>query len=349
VFELFKTWFQRLLLVVAFGYSLVLIGLWLTLALFGQDWWLANAVLYLPYALCAVPLPLIAGALSLSGRARLLWTQLVAGLVLLFPLMGLRLPWPASKRTDRPALRVLSYNVLSGFGGYAALVREIEAEAPDLVVLQEVLGDGTALFSMLAERFPFVDGSTQFIVASRHPIVSELEPPPIPHEGRMRSPRFVRYLIDSPLGRLALYNVHPISPREGLAVLRGQGLKREILSGRILSGHTKGQFVSDSTLRALQVRSFAAMADRETDPVLIAGDTNLPGLSPLWRRHLSRYEDGFASAGWGFGYTFPSRLAWLRIDRIMASRALKFVDFRVGRGTLSDHRYVVADLQRRDP
>jgi endonuclease/exonuclease/phosphatase family metal-dependent hydrolase len=85
-------------------------------------------------------------------------------------------------------------------------------------------------------------------------------------------------------------------------------------------------------------------------PVIIAGDFNLPGLSPALGA-LARYQDGFRAAGWGFGYTYAvGRRRWLRLDRIYASSALRFVHFEVGRHTTaSDHHCVVADLQKRTP
>jgi endonuclease/exonuclease/phosphatase (EEP) superfamily protein YafD len=234
-------------------------------------------------------------------------------------------------------------------GGYEALVREIDEERPAIVVLQEILDDSDRIFALLRARYAFAERSTQFMVASRHPIVSQLEPKRIPHQGRERSPRFVRYLIDAPLGRIALYNVHPISPSDGFNELRGRGLKREILSGRIFTGESSGRFESDRKLRALQVRAFAEMARKEAHPVVIAGDINLPSLSPLLRHALGRYADGFRAAGWGFGYTFPGERPWLRLDRVLASDSLSFVRFAVGGAALSDHRYVVADLQRAEP
>jgi endonuclease/exonuclease/phosphatase family metal-dependent hydrolase len=67
-------------------------------------------------------------------------------------------------------------------------------------------------------------------------------------------------------------------------------------------------------------------------------------------RYLSRYKDGFAQASWGFGYTFPAdKTPWMRIDRVMVSDELRVVGFEVGKSTLSDHRCVVADLQRAKP
>ena len=86
--------------------------------------------------------------------------------------------------------------------------------------------------------------------------------------------------------------------------------------------------------------------DRETDPVVIAGDTNLPGLSWAFAHWLGDYTDGFSAAGTGFGYSFPApRTPWMRIDRIMADRHFRFGEFRVIDSYISDHFAVMADLE----
>ena len=95
----------------------------------------------------------------------------------------------------------------------------------------------------------------------------------------------------------------------------------------------------------------ARLEDRHRDlftpRCVIAGDTNLPALSNVFHRYLSGYRDGFPSAGFGFGYTFPSNhVPWMRIDRILASGELSFVRFQVGRSRASDHLCVVADIAR---
>jgi endonuclease/exonuclease/phosphatase (EEP) superfamily protein YafD len=81
---------------------------------------------------------------------------------------------------------------------------------------------------------------------------------------------------------------------------------------------------------------------------VLAGDTNLPSLSETLGRYLSSYADGFKEAGWGLGYTFPAnrRRAWMRLDRVLASAPLRFVRFETGTSSISDHRCVVAELQR---
>jgi endonuclease/exonuclease/phosphatase family metal-dependent hydrolase len=100
------------------------------------------------------------------------------------------------------------------------------------------------------------------------------------------------------------------------------------------------------------VRTFSSLAGGETEPVVIAGDTNLPGLSLVFARYLSGYQDGFEKAGWGFGYTYPTnknRPPWMRIDRILATASLRFERFEVGASSASDHRCVVADIRSREP
>jgi len=88
------------------------------------------------------------------------------------------------------------------------------------------------------------------------------------------------------------------------------------------------------------------LGDDGSAEIILAGDTNLPNLSPLLPRYLADYRDGFERAGWGFGYTYPARLPWMRIDRIFASKELRFVSFKTGCDGDSDHRCVFASIER---
>ena len=85
--------------------------------------------------------------------------------------------------------------------------------------------------------------------------------------------------------------------------------------------------------------------------MIIAGDTNLPEHSHVFDTWLGRYQDGFAAVGSGLGYTFPAHhlLPWLRIDRILANRKLRFLDFRVGERGGSDHAPVSARIAAASP
>lgn len=343
-----KRWTSKLLIALAVLYPVVLLAIILVLHFVGERWWLTGVVLYLPRAVFAAPLPLLVIALLALKERRLLLTQAVAAVLLVFPLMGFVLPWPTFADDHEPKLKILSYNVNSGFQGLEHIADEIDRVSPDLVFLQELPFDPAVLRERLRAVYPHISVSSQFITASRFPILSTDEPERLGFYGDARSPRFVRYLIDTPLGQMAFYNVHPVSPRGAFYSLRGGGLRHEILSGRFFVGDGTDSMRVHSELRELQVRTFAERAAQEKDPVVIAGDTNLPGLSAIFRQHLSHFQDGFTEAGWGFGYTFPSnRFRWMRIDRVMAGPGLRFTGFEVCAPGASDHACVVADLQRK--
>jgi endonuclease/exonuclease/phosphatase (EEP) superfamily protein YafD len=262
--------------------------------------------------------------------------------------MGFVPPWPNS-HGDGPTVRVLSFNVDSGHSGVAVVMDQIERYSPDVVLLQET-GGNAELIPPLKTLYPTVEVSGQFIMASRYMLAASDSPPVAPPLPPPEHDSFQRRVLDTPLGRIVLYDVHTISPRAALFGLRGKhGLRREITSGRLFRGDEAPRIEGNASHRAAEVEAFVEAAAKETDPVILAGDTNLPGLSRVLHRFLSTYDDGFARAGWGFGYTFPTDKwrPWMRIDRIMTNAPLRFVRFEVGDvRTASDHLCVVADLQR---
>ena len=341
-------WVILTLKIVALLYPAVLLAVVLVFRSIGETWWVVTVALYLPRLAFGAPLPFVLLALWGFGLRRWLWTQIASLLLLLFPLMGLTLPWPRSPVRNEPTVRILSYNVDAADGGALAIVNQIEKYSPDIVLLQEV-GRADDLERLLAPSYPAMSVAGQFLLASRYPILSTSDPDKVSHLGHLRSARFRRHVIDTPLGRLVVYNVHPLSPRDDFNALRGQGLRHELLSGRFFSGDSAPLIGANAGLRAVQVATFSSQAQRESDPVVIAGDTNLPGLSKVFADNLSGYQDGFRKAGWGFGYTFPNDRRpppWMRIDRILATDQLRFVRFDVGDSRASDHRCVVADVQR---
>jgi endonuclease/exonuclease/phosphatase family metal-dependent hydrolase len=98
--------------------------------------------------------------------------------------------------------------------------------------------------------------------------------------------------------------------------------------------------------RLAQVSALAAEAARSSAPVIIAGDTNLPGLSWALSRWLGGFSDGFAEAGRGFGYSYPAqRMVWMRIDRILAGSRFRFLDVTTISPGVSNHLAVAADLE----
>src|SRR5436190_13621073 len=149
-------WAPRTIAVLAMGYPMLLLLAILLLRFVGEAWWVTDVGLYLPRLPLALPLPFLALALWLCGRRRLLLTQLVAAVLLLFPLMGLVLPWPARAHAGAPRMRVLSYNVNSAYGGLDRILAEVDRFAPDVVLLQELFSNGEAAAARLRGRYPVV-------------------------------------------------------------------------------------------------------------------------------------------------------------------------------------------------
>ncbi len=341
------TFLRRLAAVSAWGYLAGVTGYWIALRFVGESWWPTTIALYLPHALGLAPaLPLLV-LLALVGPRRFAPVPAVAALIVLFPIMGLVVFGGAATPSGTPRMRVLSYNIDSGRRSIDDLAAQISEANPDLVLLQE--GDPDTGDRVTAGLVGFTRaGNGQFYVASRWPIVAIDQPPKISFRGADRSPRFMHYTLATPLGTIELFNVHPISPRDGFESIRGTGLVNELESGAVLQ-HDGRALVKNTELRRAQAHTIVRMARAARHPVIIAGDTNLPEGSGIFADTLGRYQDGFAAVGRGLGYTFPAhkRFAWMRIDRILAGPELRFLAFTVGSRRGSDHYCVWADLERR--
>jgi endonuclease/exonuclease/phosphatase (EEP) superfamily protein YafD len=160
------------------------------------------------------------------------------------------------------------------------------------------------------------------------------------------SAQAMRYLVATPLGAVALYALHPTSPRGAFHIYRFHGALRRLASRDLWAKGPEAQIQSNASVRSAQVLAVARAAALERVPVVVVGDTNLPGLSPILRRAFSAYQDGFQAAGWGFGYTFPGKQPFLRLDRILAGAFFRFARFGMGCRGASDHLCVWADLGR---
>jgi endonuclease/exonuclease/phosphatase family metal-dependent hydrolase len=226
--------------------------------------------------------------------------------------------------------------------------RQVIDARPDVVLFQMTARQTIDYFADHPLEGYVVERTGEFWVASRFPIVDVFEPRSLGGDPLI-SANFVRYTIQTPLGRLDVYSMHPESPRGGLETMWERGSTAEPAIVR-LPATNWAALETNTRVRERQVRAVAEHARLALNPVIIAGDTNLPDLSSMFARHLGSYQDGFARAGRGFGYTFPVHepIAWMRLDRILVGPALRFVHFEVGRRRASTHYCVIADLARAD-
>ena len=333
--------------VCALAYPLALLAVAGAFRFVGERWWPTTVGLYLPRLGFALPLPLLVLSLLLARAYWWLLTQLLAVVLLLFPLMGLHLGRAgAADAAGGPRLRVLTFNIDDGRLGVDEVTAQARAAGADLILFQEAAHTSEERLRAGLGGYEF-HARDQFVVASRFPVEEVFIPPPSIEDDVMHTWRFVRYRIATPGGPVHVYNVHPISPRDALEDLHGRGLREEVSSGRFLTPRSR-PLVVNARRRVAQVQAFVEDARRSPYPVIIAGDTNLPQGSWAAARWLGGgFQDAFAERGAGFGYTFPApKHPWMRIDRILTDAHFRVLDCRVLPAGASDHLALVADLQR---
>jgi endonuclease/exonuclease/phosphatase family metal-dependent hydrolase len=322
-------------------YLLAVVLVWCLVRFVGERWWLSAMLTFLPRHVLLVPAVVLAAALWPSGKRLALAYAIVAGAVIL-AFAGLHISRPV-RAPGVPAVRVLSYNVWYDNSTPGILEREIADASPDVVLVQ-ALGPGPTRF--LDERFKRAGWHThadvEFYLASKYPIVEVVE---IPRPNMKTRPPFIRYTLDSPIGTIDVFNVHLLSPRAALAAFKGS--IRDLGLGR--SGNPRAEILANVERRSRQASELADAIRRAAHPVIVAGDTNLPEQSRIFRESFGGLRDGFVDAGFGFGYTYPANrwMPWMRIDRIMCSDEFAIEAFSIGAGRMLDHFAVSAAIARR--
>lgn len=335
-----------------------LLVVWVTLRYCGERWWLPLVGLYAPPVGFLFPAPVVLALTWRWASRRWLVGQLLVVVLALFGLLGLQLGLGRHGRAaqEPSALHIVSYNIEAGARGVPGIVAQVMAMQPNLVLLQEV-HQGIAAQLRNAFFGWHIDMRGQFFLASRFPILEVREPGAIHYqEGEGGSPRsgdgaahFLAYTIDTSLGPVDVYNVHTSSPREGLEDMRGSGFLYELRHGHVRFGRNGRRLEFNAYRRRRQVQSLMVEVRARRNPVLIAGDFNLPALSRVIPDELGGLDDGFAQAGLGFGYTYPTKFPFLRIDRVFTGRGLRVVDFQVGESRASDHHCISAVVTSLSP
>lgn len=300
-----------------------------------ERWWVATFLQYAPLVLTGVPCLLFA-AWGLFRKDAILVLAALVGLAPAAKLSGFNAARPAHADPQRSPVVLMTLNTWFGRRGETALAKAITDEHPDIVVLQAT---GEHLNAFVEKALPGFHTAAhgQFFLATRYPIVRVLVAPESEnHEG---------YELETPDGRITLFNMHPRSPRHGIDEVRDTGWKRLLVRG--LSDKSRQRFDRISRERASQISSTLDEANRTTGPIVLAGDTNLPEVSSLLPLYFGGYHDAFRDVGFGFGYTFPSMKypSWMRIDRVFGNANIRFLDIHTGNATISDHKPVIVRFE----
>jgi len=267
-------------------------------------------------------MPPVLWVLALSPAVVLTRSSVLLFVLVLF--MIITSEWPRLRGSGVPAggtIRVVSWNIGTGFGGWAEAVAPLK---PDIVLVQE-----SAAPSVLPEGFHWY-GAFDPGTLSRFPATV------LPSErvGAWTDPQLL--LMEISGRKLLVANVRLMHPSVVMALV-DRKLDTVVKSYR-------SRIAQYEKLSAL-LKSTAERSDAQA--ILLGGDFNIPAqmpsLDPL-RRYL---QDAWLTAGTGWGATVPEDLPLVRIDHLWLSSQIEPIAVRVVRLPGSDHRAVVADIKFR--
>lgn len=287
--------------------------------LLGTWWWPLELASHFTAFYWIALLPATAVSFS-KTRQRRLWLGAICGLALLWNSVLLAPSFaPRAFGYDGSGpLRVMTLNVRTRNTRFDEVLKYVENEDPDVLVLCEVDQRWLAAMAPLAERYPTIQAEPKehnFGIAfySRLPTdeisLVEFVDRQIPS---------IAATVGSAGRRVRLLATHPLPPG---------------------SQQTARQ-------RNEQLAAIAQWSTEQEAPVIVMGDLNITRWSPYFRRLLR--ESGLDDSSRGFGLRSTWRVRpWLPgipIDHVLLSPELEVLDRRVGPEVGSDHRGVTVDV-----
>jgi vancomycin resistance protein VanJ len=304
--------------------GLALIALWFWTERYGEHHWLATILAYIPQHLYGIPSVLL--LIWAIGRKSLL--GFVANLIVLagflITFMGFNIPRPnaaLNPSSSQPTLRFVTYNLHQDNKAIATLKRL----QPDIAVLQESR-DVNGMLNDLRAAFPdySIQHEYELTTISRFPI----------RDKRIyRLPKNRRPVLEVTLDvngqAVRVVNMH-------YTTLDFQGLASR-------NTNTSDRINKNALLRLGMTKILLELEDSKI-PLVIGGDFNTTPRGAMYSSLRAKYSNAFEQAGWGFGFTYNSKLPVIRIDhvwlnsRVQATRAFAVND------QASDHRPFVTDF-----
>jgi endonuclease/exonuclease/phosphatase (EEP) superfamily protein YafD len=315
-------------------YAVAACALWWLLRAIGDRWWFGTLLLLLPRWPWLLPLAaLVPWCVWRKAWASLVMTLLAGGVVLV-PIMGLRLNGIGTTADrDSVSIRLLSMNVHREKVRLDELGRLIAETDPDLVALQDWTSRHDALFEGLnaAGASWKIRREGELLVASRFEI-GEVRVLPLASIGvGPKSDRgaAASFEILTDFGRVHLVNLHLTSPHGALLTFRED-------RGELLRMNMERRWEQSAAVREL--------VDTLDGPVILAGDFNTTDDSPILAEHWSDFSNAFHRAGSGLGLTYLNRTTQIRIDHVLVDRSWLIRSFGLGPPIGSPHRALLVDL-----
>ncbi|MBW3666997.1 MAG: endonuclease/exonuclease/phosphatase family protein [Actinobacteria bacterium] len=266
----------------------------------------------------------VAGLVIVVSRWRNLgYAILGVALVNLVFVLPLYVGSPGEGDPGAPAMRVMSFNLLSSNENFSGVIEYIDTVDPDLVLLHEASRPWEAAIDSSELRYEMIRPRSDDLVFGTLVLVRQERVEAISHGFAADQPRAVE-LHYRPSGwpePIQVLSTHPLAPTEARR----------------------------AALRNAQIRFAAEWAESREGAVMVVGDLNATPWS--WPFRLLT-EAGLRNSQIGFGVqaSFPATSIFLvrvPIDHLLHSEALVVRDRYLGPALGSDHFPLVVDIELR--
>jgi len=229
---------------------------------------------------------------------------------------------PTSATTSAPRVRIFFANVNEFSHDFDAMLNEIKAADPDIIILAEFVLPWHNAFvkSWIHEKYPYGRGILPNYLGmantfSRLPLKLELE--------NVFGGRVVRTLeIDVGGQTLRILGVHAPRPYEAV--------------GQDYAGYWSGAL---------------PFMLSQPEPVVLIGDFNVTQYSRVYQQlTATRFRSAHEDRGRGYATTWPNGqhlLPPIRIDQAFLSPEIECLGIQEGQGVGSDHKPLILDVQLR--
>lgn len=305
----------------------------------------------LPFAFSA-----LAALLFGSGRTLVLSSIGAIGVLLLLGPYHFTSKSAENANAHQDVMSVMTYN--RGQGSDETVRLCAERMHPDVAALQDAGRRLPKLLSLQVfqdYRFHAQDG--EFALLSRWPILAK-EPLEMDWPGGAVGRRLIgmRYVIQWLERRIVIYNIHLPTPRDLLSWYGQRGTFMYGLIGIIPGTSFHGQhqrYLLPWSARVEWAARVKERIQRESDPVILMGDLNMPPVGLGYQKLRECLQDSHPVAGAGAGFTFPGNSKkwgrwvspWIRIDYIMTTSDWEILSCSVRKEDSSQHYPVVSAVR----
>ena len=324
----------------AYSYSAFIIGYFILKLFFGDRLWIiALITTFIPLFFFPTFLLPIIGVSIIKKR----WFTIISAIACILLISWLHIkyfsPQPINLTNSQPSIKVLSHNLSWYKTQSPTLLKLINQQKPDIIFLQEIVKKNTKrVFTWLKADYPYQIGTRPVGILSKYPIVSS----EILHLAGHRETQ-QRAIIKFNQQEVVIYNMQATGP--WLKISKKLGFIKIP--------------VYKYDKRSPEIQDLVQRVERETLPVIVAGDFNMTDETQDYDRVQKVMQDAFRKSGWGFGFTWPhgwelkflvKRSNWrlnypvFRIDYIWYSKHWGAKSSSVLEATESDHLPIAAEL-----